>query len=272
MSRMLRTLLYSAVMFGLFGCALPSQAQQLDCMFTYTSAPADPSMTFCVSPNGNLTQLQIPVGPLDMVSEDYIGSTGLREGAEGYGVCQESPVASYFDYLNNWGEDTTTWEAATVVSQTATSIKIERTTADGNWTLTQTFTAEVKTPAVQVAMALHNNTKVAHVAYLVRVVETNYYYNYYSTSTQSNAFSWVPSSPVDNFGYGFLMSNVGTPQFGFMNSYVWAAEFLSNPCNFAGNAASTVVTQGSGIMSIAYVDTIGPKNTKSVTIRYSRLN
>jgi hypothetical protein len=270
MSRILRIVLL--VMVGLFACALPSQAQQLDCIFTYTSAPAAPSMTFCVSPNGNLTQLQIPIGPQNMVNEDYIGSTGLREGFEGYGVCQESPVASYFDYLNNWGEDTTSWGPATVASQTATSVKIERTTADGNWTLTQTFTAEVQTPAVQVTMALHNNTKVALVVYLVRAVETNYYYSYYSSSTQSNAFSWGPSSPVDNFGYGFQMSNFGPPHFGFMNSYVWAAEWLGNPCNFAGNAAYTVVTQGSGIMSIAYVDTIGAKGTKTATIRYSRLN
>lgn len=270
MSRILPKLCFAAILVGFFACALPSDAQSLDCLFTYTSATTDPSMTFCVSPNGNLTQLQIPAGPLNMVNEDYISSGGLTEGAEGYGVCQESPVASYYDYLNNVNEYN--FGPATVLSQTTTSFKIARTTLDGNWTLTQTFTAEVKTPAVQVAMALHNNTKTSLVAYLVRYVETNYYYNYYSSSTQGNAFSWVPSSPVSNFGYGFQMSNVGTPQFGFMNSYVWAGGWLANPCNFAGSAASSVVTQGAGIMSIAYVDTIGPKKTKTVTIRYSRLN
>lgn len=270
MSRILRKLWFAAVLVGLFACALPSQAQPLDCLFTYTSAASDPSMTFCVSPNGNLTQLQIPIGPQNMVNEDYISSAGFTEGAEGYGVCQESPVASYYDYLNNVTEYN--FGPATVVSQTATSIKIARTTLDGNWTLTQTFTAEVKTPAVQVTMALHNNTKTALVAYLVRFVETNYYYSYYSSSTQANAFSWASSSPVSNFGYGFQISNVGTPQFGFMNSYVWAGGFLANPCNFAGNAANSVVTQGSGIMSIAYVDTVGAKKTKTATVRYSRLN
>jgi hypothetical protein len=272
MSRMLRAILYSAVL-GVFACALPSQAQQLDCMFTYTSAPPKPSMTFCVSPNGNLTNLQIPIGSNGLVAEGLIGYSGLLEGSEGYGVCQESPVASYFDYINNAGEDATTWMAATVVSQTTTSIKIARTTADGNWTLTQTFTAqETIPPAVQVTMALHNNTTVAHVVYLVRVVGTTYHYDYNSSSTQSNAFAWGNSSPVDNFGLGFLMSNVGTPQFGFMNSYVWQAEWLSNPCNFAGNAATAPTNQGQGIMSIAYVDTIGAKKTKTATIRYTTLD
>lgn len=269
----LRALFYSAVMLGLFACALPSQAQQLDCIYTYTSPSNKPSMTFCVSPNGNLTNLQIPIGSNGLISQAYIGSTGLIEGLEGYGVCQESPVASYYDYLNNSGEDTGTLGTATILSQTATSIEITRTTTDGNWTLTQTFTAEETVPpAVKVTMALHNNTKVAHVAYLARVAGTTYHYNYYSSSTQSNAFSWTPSSPVSNFGLGFLMSNLGKPQFGFMNSYVWASGFVSNPCNFAGNAANGVVTQGEGIMSIAYVDTIGPEKTKTSTIRYTTLN
>ena len=160
-----------------------------------------------------------------------------------------------------------------MVSQTATSVKIARTTTDGNWTLTQTFTAEETIPpAVRVTMALHNNTTVAHVAYLVRAVGTTYIYSRNSSSTQSNAFAWANSSPVDNFGYGFLMSNVGTPQFGFMNSYVWQGSWLGNPCNFAGNAATAPTNQGEGVMSIAYVDSIGAKKTKTATIRYTTLN
>lgn len=106
---LLRTLVYSVVTLGFFACALPSEAQQLDCMYTYTSPSNKPSMTFCVSPNGNLTNLQIPIGTNGLVSEAYIGSTGLLEGLEGYGVCQESPAQSYYDYLNNFGEGEGTW-------------------------------------------------------------------------------------------------------------------------------------------------------------------
>lgn len=159
------------------------------------------------------------------------------------------------------------------MSQTTTSLKIARTTFDGNWTLTQTFTAEEAVPpAVRVTIALRNNTDVAHVAYLVRAVGTTYHYDYNSSSTQSNAFSWIQSSPVENFGFGFLMSNVGAPQFGFLNSYVWDSGWLGNPCNFAGNGATSVVNQGEGVMSIAYVDSIGPKKTKTANIRYTTLN
>jgi hypothetical protein len=108
------------------------------------------------------------------------------------------------------------------------------------------------------------------VAYLARVGVSTVTYR--GTSTQATAMYWFPSSPVSGFGTGIKMANYGTPQFGFMNSYVWGSSFLANPCNFAGNAANDVLDFGSGIMSIAYVDTIGARKTKTATIRYSQPN
>jgi hypothetical protein len=55
-----------------------------------------------------------------------------------------------------------------VLSHDAKSVKIARTTADGNWTLTQTITQVTGPPSAKIAMALTNNTSVTRQAFLLR--------------------------------------------------------------------------------------------------------
>jgi len=66
---------------------------------------------------------------------------------EGYGVCDNTGAVAYFDYAD-YG-DSGNWGAPTLVSQTATSVKIARTTSDGVWTLTQNDYTDGRHPVRQ---------------------------------------------------------------------------------------------------------------------------
>lgn len=263
---MFRSIVYFAACIAVLGCAMPSHAQQLDCAYTFASAPGATYLHFCVSPTGTLIQLQTHPND-DLISEGYIGFGGKREGAEGYGLCNESPAMAYWDYLNDYSFSSN-WNDASIVSSTAKSVKIARTTSDGDWTLTQTFTADTITPAVKLTMALKNNTKSARVAYLVRFAGAPpSFYN--ASSTGGMTFAWRQSSPVENEGDGLVVQNYGAPKFGFMNSYVWLAGAPSNPCDFAAHAASEVqVYNSTGELGMAYVGSVAARQTKTATIIY----
>ncbi|MFZ3339251.1 MAG: hypothetical protein WA213_00105 [Terriglobales bacterium] len=265
---MFRKMALTGVLLVLVCCALPSWAEEPDCTFTFASGPGDPNLQFCVSSNGNLVYLEMSNN--FQVIGSYYGDGGKQEGFEGYGLCNESPPMAYSDFENN-SNGGTNWGTSTILSQSATSVKIARTTNDGVWTLTQTFTADKTTPAVNLVMSLKNNTKVARVAYLTRWVGVNAT-NWNYSSTHDRAFAWNASTPVDQFGFGLMLQNQGMPQFGFMNTYVWT-EFGGgppNPCNFAGGAVNVpLVNAGYASMAIAYVDTVAAKKSKKVTLEYN---
>jgi hypothetical protein len=265
---------YALFSFALLilGCAMPAAAQELDCTFTYTSAAGKPSLKFCVSASGTLIDVEVPIGD-EFIAQGNISTAGKLEGWEGYGLCNESPAQAYTNYINDYSVSSN-WNPPTVLSQTATSIKIAHSTSDGVWTLTQTFLADTVTPGVKIMMALHNNTSTARVAYLFRQAKVAKFPQV--SSTHSRVFGWVQSTPVENFGDGVIIENVGTPQFGFMNAYVYETGhvFPPNPCDFANGASNSVLLNGDslGDVGIAYVDSIGPHKTKTATIRYRSMN
>ena len=265
---MFRNMALIGAFLVLVGCALPGSATEPDCIFTFASGGGGPNLQFCVSSNGTLVNLEMSNG-WELI-EQYVGNGGLEEGAEGYGLCNESPPQAYSNFENDTN-GSTNWGTSTVLSHSATAVKIARTTSDGVWTLTQTFTADTTTPAVKLAMVLKNNTKVDRVAYLTRWVGVNAG-NWNYSSTHDRAFAWNQSIPVDRLGFGLMLQNEGMPQFGFMNTYVWY-EFGGgppNPCNFAGGAVDMpLVNTAYGSMAIAYVDTVAAKKSKTVTLEYN---
>ena len=269
---MCRYIAIVSAVFFLMVCALPAVGADLDCAYTFTSQPGDPTLKFCVSPTGTLISLETPRG-LELISETTIGFGGKLEGSEGYGICTEGPATAYWDYVNDLNESPN-WAPAKIVSRTATSVKTSRKTNDGIWTLTQTFTADTKASAVTISMALKNNTKIDYVAYLVRYVSPSANANIqHFSSTHDRAFAWIPSAPVDSFGYGLVLQNEGAPNFGFMNTYVWSPDEVSgigpNPCDFAAGANEGPLTFAWGSsMAIAYVGLVPARSAKNVTIVY----
>jgi len=131
------------------------------CAFTFSSGTGQNATQYCVTSTGNIAQFSRPSG-VEYISNGFIG--------EGYGVCDYYPAnTAYWDYA---GDGDNGFGPATVVSSSATSVKISRTTTDGHFTLTQTITqvsASKKAPgAASVTMALKNNAGDGTLVYLMR--------------------------------------------------------------------------------------------------------
>jgi hypothetical protein len=136
-----RSIVCLTIFLVLIGCALPIQAQQaapdtIDCWFLFKSGANNTRLLYCVTANGNI--------PLIGTSYDR---SQIGGGGEGYGICNESPATQYHDYATG---DSGNWKPATVVSLTKASVKIARTTSDGNWTLTQPITKVAKTSSITI--------------------------------------------------------------------------------------------------------------------------
>ena len=199
--------------------ALPAHATTT-CSYDFTSGSGNSYLSYCVTVNGNILEIVTPF------QQPMLGANG-----EGYGICNESPAQNYTDYAVS---DTGNWGNATVLSHSPTSVKISRTTADGNWTLTQTITMTPKT-SITVVMALKNNQSAAHVAYLVRFADAEPP----SLSSESDWLgaldSAVARTSQGDPNYGLQLSKVGIPPFSFWQGYAQSVNTGPNACAFAFN-------------------------------------
>lgn len=120
-------------------------AASTDCAFTFTSGGTATVkyLQYCVTVNGNIVEFQSPLG----AEHIRVGTVG-----DGYSLCDfGAGEVGYHDYAGFGDVDTGTgWAAPVTVSQTATMVKIARSTADGRWTLTQTFTQSASDASVKV--------------------------------------------------------------------------------------------------------------------------
>lgn len=187
--------------------------------------------------NGNIASLQSPTSNFDQIAQGGVG--------EGYGVCDVSTGVSYYDWAYT---DSGTWSAPVLVSRTATSIKIARTTTDGLWTLTQTIAPQTGAqPYVKMTMALKNNTAITKDAYLVPYADVD---PAAAPFTDTNFLESFDSSQYGAWGYGALNNSVGDAALGVMLEEVgqpnvpYGFEGIAqntsagpNPCNPTGNYA-----------------------------------
>ena len=260
---MFRSIVCPAVFLVLICCARLIQAQQAapattTCEFTFTAGKSNAYLKYCVTANGNITQIETPFGHSHMVF------------AEGYGICDESPATEYHDYASGASGN---WNPATLVSLTNAAVKIARSTGDGNWTLTQTITKVPKTSSITIAMALRNNQAVDKVAYLIRYAQvipnvSDGSPNTYLGATVNGAFAWSSNPPPL---FGLQLQNVGTPPFGFWQAYIKVNGVEPNSCNFAANHAGGFAQWSYGQFVIAYVGLVPALQTKTVSLSYRGL-
>jgi hypothetical protein len=239
--------------------AAPSPLRSLLCAYNFSSGSNNSYLSYCVTVNGNVLFIETPIGHPQQTL-----------GREGYGICNESPATEYHDYST--AGESFNWNAATLVSQTASSVKIARMTSDGNWTLTQTIIQQASTASVKVVMALKNNQAVAKVAYLVRYidVDSDGLGANDSFAQHDGAFAW--NAYQSNYGIntdGLQLQNVGTPPFGFWQAYAQTVEDGPNACAFAYNdAGQGVEVPYLGSLVMAYVGPVPAGGTKTVTLTY----
>ncbi|HKV76878.1 MAG TPA: hypothetical protein VJP02_01985 [Candidatus Sulfotelmatobacter sp.] len=227
------------------------------CWYSFNSGTGNTNLSYCVSVNGNILYLLTPQGHEQITPF----------GAEGYGVCDATAVVEYHDYA--YGGDTGNWNSPTLLSQTASSLKIARTTSDGIWTLTQTITQVAASSSIKVAMTLKNNTAAARDVYLVRYADVSADQKQFNnfTATQNSVAAWNLHG-LNDFSYGLQLQNVGTPKFAYWNGFAQNIPNGPNACAFANNSPEAVITETDGSMVMAYVDTMPAHGSKTVTLSY----
>ena len=220
--------------------------------FTIPASATKQYLQYCVSPNGNLVEFQSPSG----VEHIAVGTNG-----EGYSVCDFASGTGYLDYGDYGDFDTGHWGAPSLLSLTATQVKIARTTTDGIWTLTQTF---VKTPAdstVKVTMALKNNTGIARFVWLTRFADIDANSTFLNTldGTFNTAFGYTAST-----GIGMQLTLAAANPYAH---YGFAVPSINTACNIGSGYAGTLIGKD-GVTEYYHGITINAAQTKTVVLKY----
>jgi hypothetical protein len=236
----------------------PLEAQGCPHQFTANSQSSSSYIQYCVSDNGNITSIISPFNRQQIITL----------GIEGYGLCQESPVAEYHDYFTDTSPN---WDPAQILSSSSSSIKISRTTADGNWTLVQTISKVTATGSIKLLMALTNNQSVDRLAYLLRAVDT-----FYSSSSSlsgasvNSAWTWDTNPYASYANYRLQLFNGAKSPFGYRHGFVrpWSS-YGPNACDFAaGTRASGFLDSSPGNILYVYVGPVPAHGTRTVTLNY----
>jgi len=230
------------------------------CSYTFTS-PATASekyVQFCVTANGNITEFQSPAG----IESIRVGSFN-----EGYGVCDDTSGVAYYDYADSG--DSGNWLPAQKLGQTATSVKISRTTIDGIWTLTQTITLARPDASAYVSMSLKNNTAVSRSAELIRFADVDAGGVYLNNLDGTNDAAWGynPISGAHSPYYGLMLQLNGPSAFPH-EGFAINTPVGPNPCNSGANWKGTLTAADGGIVFWQYLGAFGKNVTKTVKEKY----
>jgi hypothetical protein len=240
---------------------MPSSAPATDtCSYSFTSGANNTFLQYCVTENGNILQVVTPSGQAQI--------TNSTEG-EGYSVCDVTGGnIAYSDY--GLVGTTTNWNSPTLVSHTATSVKISRITSDGIWTLTQTITQVASTSSIKVVMALKNNTASTRAVNFLRYadVDADGVILDNLDGTHNTAMAWTSTSGTN--GFGLMLQNVGTAPFDY-DGFVQNVPDGPNPCTYTANFTGKVVTSTDGSLVIVYTGEVPAKSSKTFNMMYKGL-
>ena len=238
------------------------------CTYTFTSGSGATYLQFCVTTNGNIVEFNSPSG---------IEQIAQGPPYEGYGVCDGNTGVGYYDYAYG---DSGNWGAPTTVSHTATAVKIDRTTSDGLWTLTQTITSTAgDNPYAKIAMALKNNSGESKSASLMRYANVNagdaaainnFAENYDGTLDSAWGYTSFDTTAAEA-PYGLMLQNVG-------NSAPSTAEYFREgfaitgydgpaPCSPYTNYVGTIYNEVGSVVYWYGLD-FNKEQTVTVTSRY----
>jgi hypothetical protein len=217
----------------------------------------------CVTDHGDLSSIETPFGHF------HLGAQG-----DGYGFCQESPATEYHDYLAG---ESGNWNAPKLLGANGSTVKLSRSTADGNWTLVQTISAKVTGIAsIKIVMALTNNQSEERVAYIMRYADVDAdghrNHDYIGGASLQSAYVWSLDS---GFHYGLQLQNAGNWT-GYQQGFVSNATPAPNACDFANPAQlygyELAFSLGSdSSIRYAYAGPVPSHKTITVTLSYHGL-
>lgn len=232
-----------------------------NCQSIFTSGNGPTFMQFCVTQNGNVTEFQSPVGV------EHIREGGIIEG---YGICDFTNLNRYFDWAE--GGDSGNWLNPVRTQPHGANtfpLKITRTTSDGIFTLTQTFSQNPGERIVRVAMSLKNDTAVPRDFALVRSADID--------ANNANGGDFVNTFDFDhesawgyNAGfnlYGLMLGSVPTN----LGEFAFAQNSADppDPCQPV-DALATTPFVGDGSVGIDWNGTIPPGKSVAFTGEYKR--
>ncbi len=236
------------------------------CTYQFTSGSGQTYLQFCVTVNGNIIEFQSPAG---------VEQIAQGPPYEGYGICDTSTELGYYDYAA--GGVSANWNAPTTLSHTATMVKIERSTSDGLWTLTQTITSSAgPNPYAKIVMALKNNSGVAKNAFLYRYAlalpddagSVGVYKENYDGTGDS---AWGYEALTSDTPYGLMLQNMGnpTPATALIFERFGAAYGASDgPSNACVVHPSSAIYDNVGSIIYFYAVQVNKGQTFTVTDRY----
>ncbi|HLX85409.1 MAG TPA: hypothetical protein VKR59_16020 [Terriglobales bacterium] len=273
---MLNKTLWFSLILGLTSAALAHVAAQPEartmtveaesphatqtCQVTYSSGTFYTSTQFCVTVNGNIPQFKVRGGQL-------FPPAGNAADLEGYGFCDVTGGFSYMDYA---AYDNDTWNPSTL-KQIGNTVTVTRTTADGNWQLTQTIVNQPASAAsvggVKITMKLKNLSSTARAVNLVRFAtpDVGGLKNLYNTSQYS-------ASGLFEYGIGLTLTvNSFLPSFG-QEAYVQNIQSGPDPCNPLEFWEMTLPYNGFGSIAVLWDQAgtakVAPKGTVTVVSTY----
>jgi len=258
-------LTFFAALLGFSAVALaqqpaPDRAEQYlpattACSYSYSSGPLTTFTRYCLSGNGNIVQFDSPSG------FEYINHGDI---VEGYGICDDTPNVSYYDYA---GIDSGNWGATVVTTKSATVQVFTRTTGDGLWELTQTITQIKATAAgtgsVRIAMALKNLSSTSREVTLLRVANVDNGpspTNDEFVSSDNSAFGQEPGA---SWGLGLTTNTFIYAH----NGAVFNVPSGPDPCHYVTNIVNTSFV-GDGAIGHVYAIVVPKGATKTVTMTY----
>jgi hypothetical protein len=188
------------------------------CSYTFTSGSGVSYLQYCVTANGNITQLQSPQG----VEYINVGNIG-----EGYGFCDESIWKGYYDYAYT---DSGNWAPAEILIQSAKTVRIARYTLDANWLLTQTITQDPTTPGIKITTALKNISGSDRYAAFIRWADVD------ANSHVINDLDGTLGGSVignEETAYGLMLQNIGSTNSFYVEGRPSNTPAGPDPCNLS---------------------------------------
>lgn len=198
--------------------AVSPQATQA-CQVTYSSGTFNTATQFCVTVNGNIPMFTVR-------GFELFAPAGNPADSEGYGFCDVTAGRRYYDYA---ASDSGGWNASTL-KQSGNTVAVTRTTADGNWQLTQTIVNAPATASAvgsaKVTMKLKNLSGVGRFANLLRFAGE-------AVPGGNNSYNATQYSASGQFQYGAgLMITVNKFLSGFgAEAYVQNIQSGPDPCS-----------------------------------------
>jgi hypothetical protein len=228
------------------------------CAYTFTSGSGDTSLKYCVTVNGNIAELQSPSG-IEYIKNETVG--------EGYGLCDGGAGREYYDWAG--AGTSANWDKPVLLTHTATEVKIERTTSDGVWTLTQTITQNAAGAYAKIEMQFKNNSDVAKGGFFMRWANVN------ADSVSANnldgsvssAWAYVPFSSTQ-VPYGLLLQNSGNAT---VSHFGYALNTNQPPdvCEPGLTSSGTLTaTDGSVLMLYAFGG-LARNTTATINVKYT---